>query len=127
MRYLAAGIGFAALNNVLLIGGDWSGLHYGACIALTFVVSVPLSYLVHARWTFRTSHGWTGFARYLGGSVSSLVIAAFAVWFFRGLLGLPMLAAAPLATVVMTVYNYIMARWAVRYSPKAQAQAFGNL
>ena len=112
-RYLAVGAVCALLNNVILIGGDSIGLHYSLSILLTFVIVLPASYLAHAWWTFRTPANWSAFARFLGGSLSSLVVASFAVWLFRGFLDLPMLVAAPLATVAMVLYNYAMAKWAV--------------
>ena len=112
-RYVIVGTVCAVLNNVVLIGGDVAGLHYALSILLTFVLVLPASYLIHALWTFRTAMSWHAFRRFIGGSVSSLVVASFALWLFRGALQVPMLAAAPLATVVMSVYNYVMARWAM--------------
>jgi putative flippase GtrA len=116
-RYVVVGGLCAVLNNVILIGGDLAGLHYAVSILLTFVLVLPAAYLAHALWTFRTPASWQAFGRFIGGSVSSLVVASFAVWLFRGVLQLPMFISAPLATVVMTIYNYAMAKWAVAHRP----------
>jgi putative flippase GtrA len=113
-RYLVIGAVCAALNNVILICGDAAGLHYVASILLTFTLVLPASYLAHARWTFDVTLSWTAFGRFVLGSFASLFVASFTIWAFRGALFLPMIIAAPLATVTMTVYNYIMTRWAVR-------------
>lgn len=115
-RYLVVGAICALLNNIILIGCDAAGLHYAISILLTFVLVLPVSYFVHARWTFRVPPSRLAFSRFIGGSVSSLIVASFAVWLFRGELKLPMLIAAPLATLAMTIYNYLMTRWAVAHN-----------
>lgn len=115
-RYLVVGALCALLNNIILIGGDAVGLHYAISILLTFVLVLPASYFVHARWTFRVSASWLAFGRFIGGSISGLIVGSFVVWLFRGALNLPMLVAAPLATLAMTVYNYLMAKWTVAHS-----------
>jgi putative flippase GtrA len=122
-RYLVVGAFCALLNNAILIGGDAAGLHYAVCILLTFVLVLPASYLVHAWWTFRVPASWPAFGRFIGGSISSLVVASFAVWLFKGALELPMLIAAPVATVAMAIYNYLMARWAVTRGRGSRALA----
>jgi putative flippase GtrA len=113
-RYLVIGAVCAVLNNLILIGGDAAGLHYAVSILLTFTLVLPASYLAHARWTFDVALSWAAFCRFILGSVASLFVASFTIWAFHGLLMLPMTMAAPLATVTMTAYNYVMTRWAVR-------------
>ena len=113
VRYLTIGAGCALLNNAILIGADLAGLHYAAATALTFVTTVPLAYGAHALWTFGAPLSWRGLARFVAGSVSSLVVAAVIIAALRGALGLPMLLAAPLATAAMVLYNFVVARWAV--------------
>ncbi|WP_394731055.1 GtrA family protein [Altererythrobacter sp. GH1-8] len=112
-RYLLVGIGCAVLNNVILIGADAGGAHYTIAIVLTLIITMPLAYLLHALWTFQSRLTLAGFARYLAGSMSSVIVAALLVALLRGGLAWPMVVAAPAATVGMTIYNYIMTRWAV--------------
>lgn len=115
-RYLLVGAVCALFNNIILIGGDAAGLHYSLSILLTFALVLPASYFAHAWWTFGAPASWPAFGRFIAGSMSSLLVASFAVWLFRGLFDLPMLIAAPLATVAMTAYNYLVAKWAVTRS-----------
>lgn len=117
VRYLAIGAGCAVLNNAILIGADHLGLHYTAATALTFVVTVPLAYAAHALWTFGTRLSWRGLARFVAGSLSSLLAAGLTIAVLCGALALPMVIAAPLATAVMVLYNFFMARWAVSADP----------
>jgi len=112
-RYLLMGGLCALLSNAVLIGSDHAGLHYGASVVTAFLVVTPVSYLLHARWTFAVELSWAGFVRFVLGLLSSLLVATVTVGLFRGALGLPMLVAAPLATVTMTAYNFVMARWAI--------------
>jgi putative flippase GtrA len=122
-RYLVIGAVCALLNNLILIGGDAAGLHYIASIMLTFMMVLPVSYLAHACWTFDVALSWTAFGRFVIGSVSSLFVASLTIWFFFALLGLPMAASAPLATVAMTVYNFAMTRWAIRRHARPDIRA----
>ena len=114
-RYLTIGLVCAVLNNLILIGGDLAGLHYAVSVLLTFLFVLPASYLAHTYWTFDVTLSWQAFGRYVLGSLASLAVASFVVWLLRGALALPMVVAAPLATIAMTIYNYLMARWAIRY------------
>lgn len=112
-RYLVVGASCAVLNNIILIAGDAAGLHYAVAILLTFILVLPLSYLAHAFWTFSAVLSWEAFGRFLMGSLLSLGVASVAVGLLKGGLQLPMLVTAPLATVAMTIYNFLMTRWAV--------------
>ena len=112
-RYLIVGAVCAALNNILLIGADWVGLHYSAAIALTIAITLPIAYFSHALWTFSSQISIQSFARFVAGSFSSVVVAAALVAGLRGWIGMPMLFAAPIATILMVLYNFVMTRWAV--------------
>lgn len=122
-RYLVIGAVCALLNNLILIGGDATGLHYAMSIMLTFVIVLPASYLAHACWTFDIALSWTAFGRFIIGSVSSLFVASFAIWLFFALLDLPMVVSAPSATIAMTAYNFAMTRWAIRRHPQPDITA----
>lgn len=122
-RYLVIGVTCAVLNNVILISGDFAGLHYAASVFLTFLFVLPASYLAHAYWTFDVALSWPALGRYVLGSLASLAVASFLIWLMRGVFGLPMVVTAPLATIAMTIYNYLMARWAIRHRAIAQSRA----
>ncbi len=101
------------MSNLILIGGDAAGLHYAFCIALVFVIVLPISYLAHAFWTFESRPSWTAFGQFIVGSITSFLAASVMVAALRGGLMLPMIIAAPVTTVVMTIYNFLMSKWAV--------------
>jgi putative flippase GtrA len=126
-RYLAIGGTCAAFNNAILIASDAAGIHYAISIALAFLFVLPISYLAHALWSFSAPASWSAFAHYVAGSISSLVVAGATVGIFRGGLMLPMTVAAPLATVVMALYNYLMTRWAVHRGNRRPRSTFAGL
>lgn len=112
-RYLVVGAICAVANNIILIASDAVGLHYWFAVLLTFVLMVPPSYVAHALWVFGVRATWHAFGRYVAGTLSSLVVATLAIGLLCGVLLLPMVAAAPIATLTMVLYNYLMTRWAV--------------
>jgi putative flippase GtrA len=111
-RYLVVGAVSAAANNVIMIGGDAAGMHYWVAVLLTFMV-VPPSYIAHALWVFGVRTSWAAFGHYVAGTISSFLVMVLTIGLLRGVLLLPMVAAAPIATLVMVLYNYLMTRWAV--------------
>lgn len=112
-RYVVIGAACALLNNAILISADLAGLHYAVATAVTFLTTVPLAYATHAIWTFEARVSWHGLARFVAGSLSSLLVAGLTIAALRGAMNLPMLLAAPLATIAMMIYNFVMTRWAV--------------
>jgi putative flippase GtrA len=109
-RYLVVGAACAACNNVILIVGDHIGLHYGVLIILTFLLVIPAGYLAHSLWTFHAQPSWPSFRNFIFGSVAGTFVAALVIFGLKTCLPLPMIVIAPTATVIMMIYNYIMAR-----------------
>jgi putative flippase GtrA len=112
-RYAAVGAFCAAASNVLMIGGDFAGLHYGVSCMICFVVVTPVAYLLHAGYTFREGRSLRGLGRFAWGG-----LAAIPLWFALmaicvSILKLPMLAASPLVTAMIFVWNYAAAHWAI--------------
>jgi putative flippase GtrA len=118
-RFLVVGAACAALNNIIYIGGDAIGMPYTVLIAITYAISLPLSYFAHALWTFSVPLGPRGFGRYVLSTLSSFLIASAMVAALCGPLHVKMIIAAPLATIFMTIYNFFATRWAVRDSAES--------
>lgn len=120
-RYLVVGAACAVVTNAILIGGDAAGLNYMVLNVIAFVLVLPASYLAHAWWTFEVRASWSAFCRFIGATISSLLVATIALWAFRGAMGLPMFIAAPAVTVAMTLYNFVVAKWAMLQSPNGRS------
>ena len=130
-RYTIVGAICAALNNLLIIGGDFLGVGYVAMSVAAFVVVTPLgvshAYRLHLQGAAirpRTAalllRGATGFPLFI------LLMAIFCSG-----LGMPVAIATPLCTVILYAWNYALAHWAIRGRadftewPSAQVSAVG--
>lgn len=111
-RYLAVGAVCAIANNAILMAGDAAGMRYWTAVLLTFMM-VPPSYVAHALWVFRVRTSWAAFGHYVMGTISSFGVMVLTIGLLRGVMMLPMVVAAPVATLAMVLYNYLMTRWAV--------------
>lgn len=112
-RYLTVGALCAVIHNVIMIGADFAGLHYVLGTLISFVVLTPLAYWLHCRFTFRRALSLGGFLRFTGGIAAAYPLSLGLMVLFCTGLGWPVLVAAPLTTVVLIVYNYISAHWAI--------------
>ena len=120
-RYATVGALCAAMNNVLLIGGEFAGLHYTASSLLAFAVVTPTAYWLHAAHTFREPLSWRGLGRFTAGLLMGLMIFFLVIALLCSVLELPMIVAAPIATLILFVWNYVSARWAIvaRLAPRS--------
>lgn len=113
LRYLVVALACALLNNSILIIGDRLGVHYGALIGLCCLITGNFAYLLHSGFTFRRRTGWVQYGRFMAGIVLGMPAAWLFMFVLRSLIGLPMWIAAPTATVLMLIYNFLSARFAI--------------
>lgn len=112
-RYLTVGALCALVHNLIMIGGDFAGLHYLPATILSFAVVTPLGYFLHCRFTFRKARSVEGFLRFMAGIAIGYPLSLALMILFCSGLGLPVLIAAPLATAILFVFNYLSAHWAI--------------
>ena len=112
-RYLTVGALCAVTHNVIMIGADFAGLHYVLATFISFLVVTPLGYLLHARFTFRQGRSLAGFLRFTAGIAAAYPLSLGLIVLFCTFLGWPVWVAAPLTTVLLIVYNYVSAHWAI--------------
>ena len=101
------------LNIVILVGGDCLGMHYVLSTIISYVFCVLLGYVLHTHFSFESAFSPASFIRYAAAMSVNLPSAVFAVWLLHDMLQIPMFAAAPAATILLTVLNYILNRWAI--------------
>ena len=114
VRYTLVGIISAVLNNIAIILGDWFGVHYVVMSIACFVVVTPLAYLMHVGFTFREHGSWRGLLRFAGGLATAFPIFLLSMTILCTVLRLPVVVATPLATILVYIWNYILAHWAIR-------------
>ena len=112
-RYLVSGGLCAIANNILLIAGGRAGMNTFELTLLSFMMIGTVGYLAHVLFTFRQSLTWRGYGRFMIGVALGIPVAYAVLTLLRDLLGLPMLIAAPTATVILLTYNFLSARLAI--------------
>ena len=112
-RYLVSGGLCAIANNILLITGARAGMGTFELSLLSFATIGTAGYFAHALFTFRQSLAWRGYGRFMTGVAFGIPVAYAVLTLLRDLLGVPMLIAAPTATVILLAYNFLSARLAI--------------
>jgi putative flippase GtrA len=114
-RFYTVGLACALLHNLIMIGGDWLGLHYVVSSLLSFGIVNAFGYRLHSGWTFPgAQRGKLSFARYALTMSANLPLSIAGMFVFVDLAGLAVALAAPLVTVLLAIYNYLGVRWALR-------------
>ena len=112
-RYTIVGAICAVLNNLLIIGGDLFGIGYVAMSVAAFVVVTTLGYLMHTSFTFRERRSVRGLLRFSSGAATAFPLFILLMAILCTGLGMPVAIATPLSTVVLYVWNYALAHWAI--------------
>jgi putative flippase GtrA len=101
------------LSNAVLIAGDWANFPLSLSIGLSYSLVVVTGYVLHTLVSFKQHLALSAFARYAVAMSLNIPVAFAAVWLWRDSVGLPMLWAAPLATLCSTAINFVLSRWAI--------------
>lgn len=112
-RYLWGGAICALLHNVLVIGLAGQGVPYPLALVVSFLITVPIGYLFHTMITFGEPRSWDRLIRFTTGSLAGFGWSALLMIGMHNGLGLPIVVATPLATVLLFLWNFASARWAI--------------
>lgn len=112
-RYTIVGAICAATHNAVMVLGDLAGGHYVPMTVLSFWIVTPPGYLLHARFTFREQFSLRGFLRFTSGIAAGFPLSLLSMTTLCTGLGLPVVIAAPIATVTLFLWNYVSAHWAI--------------
>ena len=112
-RYMVVGAICAMANMILMIAGDWVGIHYAPMTVVAFVLVTPMGYFLHAAFTFSEKMSWRSFAKFTSGVAAGYPISLLSFAILCSALGLSVAVAAPIATVILFVWNYVLAHWAI--------------
>lgn len=113
LRFLIVGATCALLHNMIMIGGDFAGLHYAASNVISYCVVVVAGYLLHRAFTFRATAHNSSFPRYAVAMMANLPLSIAVMFVLVDLLEIPVWMAAPIATVLLFVWNFTASRWAI--------------
>jgi putative flippase GtrA len=112
-RYTIVGAICAAATNAVLILGEFAGQHYVLMSFAAFALVTPLGYLLHCRFTFKEPISAVGFLRFASGLVGGFAIYFLLMAVMCSGLSLPVVLAAPITTVLLFIWNYASAHWAI--------------
>jgi putative flippase GtrA len=105
------------ISNVVLIAGDWARLPLSISIGFSYLLVVIIGYVLHSMLSFRRPLVLAAFGRYALAMSLNIPLAFGAVWLWRDAVALPMVWAAPLATLCAAGVNFVLSRWAVLGGP----------
>jgi putative flippase GtrA len=116
-RALVVGFACAVLHNIIMIVGDWAGLHYAVSLVYSFVIVVVVGYLLHSGWTFRgAQRSGTSFLRYVLVASANYPASLVGMYIFVDVMGFVVPIASPIVTVLLFIVNFLGNRWALRAS-----------
>jgi putative flippase GtrA len=111
--YVAVSAFCVLFNNLLLICLDRVHVHYSVSVLISAAVMIPLSFFLHARFTYAVELTSSAFWRYASVLVCNTPAAWLLFLVIHDLGGLPMLYAAPVVTLILFIWNYILTGWAM--------------
>jgi putative flippase GtrA len=123
LRYVAVATSCALLHNAVIIGCDSAAIHYLPASGISFLIVVLWGYALHARFTFSRSTSLKSFLRYALGMAMNYPLSIALMFLFCDLIGMAVVIAAPLSTVILFVWNFTTSRWAIvgRLTPQRSA------
>lgn len=113
LRFLTVGGICALLHNIILIAGDFAGVHYVISNLISYAVVVVAGFGLHRAFTFRGRAQESSFIRYALAMAANYPLSIAALFVLIDLIGLPVWIAAPVSTVLLFVWNFTMSRWAI--------------
>ncbi len=118
IRFLVAGGGCLLLELACLyVLTEWAGLHYLYSSALAFVISLLVNYWLCRAWVFADGskkQSLKALSLFFGSSVAGLGINQLCMYTFVDMLGIYYMAAKLLAAVIVTIWNFVLKRYALR-------------
>jgi putative flippase GtrA len=109
--------GFVALLSFVLLGLFLEWLHLSTFVSYlsAYGITILISYILNAFFSFQIKASWGGLAKYIGAYISGMFVGA---GIFEALVhGFPHIDRFVLSFAVLpvtTVWNYVVARWCLK-------------
>ena len=117
-RFVIAGGGCLLLELAFLyVLTEWVRMHYLYSSAIAFVISVLVNYWLCRVWVFEGGNkkqSLKAASLFFGSSVAGLGINQLCMYTFVDLMGIYYMAAKLLAAVIVTVWNFVLKRYALK-------------
>jgi putative flippase GtrA len=122
-RFLAVGLLCAVAHNAIMLGADRWHIHYAVSCAISYVIVVLLGFALHVRFTFQETPSFAAFWRYAISMAANYPITLALLFLMCDVAGLPVVIAAPVATVLMMAWNFVASRWAIVRAPASSVDS----
>lgn len=112
---IAGGLSLIVDCGILYLLTDFCGVHYLYSAGISFTVSVIFNYWLCVKYVFKSARRQTPKQAtiFIGSSIVGLGLNQICMWFFVEIVFLHYMAAKLAATVIVTLWNYIMKRKAI--------------
>ncbi len=104
----------AVLHNIIMIGLDAGGVHYGISLLISAAVLIPTGFFAQGRVTFDGDLSLANFIRYTAVMIVNTPVSYASLWLLYDITKLPMIAAAPIATFALLIWNFFASGWALK-------------
>lgn len=112
-RYLAVGVFCALLHNITVICGTQFGIAYPVALIVSFCTTTPVGYFLHSVFTFDRAPCWNRLQRFLVTSIMGFLGSTLLMVLLCTGLRVPVIVATPVTTVLLFLWNFTSARWAI--------------
>ncbi len=113
LGYVGIGGGCALFNNAIAVIGDCAGVNYLATTVSGIVLVTPLAFVLHSLFTFCSPLSLQGFLRFALGIATGSLLSLILMVVLCNWLSMRASLAMPLVTVMLFVWNFFSARWAI--------------
>ncbi|WP_426262767.1 GtrA family protein [Sphingomonas sp. PWP1-2] len=113
LRYLAGGAFCALVHNVIVISATQCGIAYPVALILSFCVTTPIGYLIHSAFTFEQARSWIRLQRFMLTAIMGFLGSTLLMVLLCTGLRVPVIVATPVTTVLLFLWNFTSARWAI--------------
>lgn len=118
IRFVVAGGGCLLLELACLYAlTEWAGFHYLYSSAFAFIISLLVNYWLCRVWVFADGskkQSLKAMSIFFGSSVAGLGINQLCMYTFVDILGIYYMAAKLLAAVIVTIWNFVLKRYALK-------------
>lgn len=111
--YIAVSAACVLFNNALLIWLDRMSVHYTLSVLISAALMIPLSFVLHSRFTYAVERTSAAFCRYASVSIVNTPIAWVLFYIIHDQRGLAMAISAPVVTGILFLWNFAGSDWAI--------------
>lgn len=116
-RFAIVGLICAVTHNAIVLAAGWWQIHYAPACVISYLVVVVLGFALHVRFTFEQPATAASFWRYSLSMAANYPITLVLLFVMCDMAKWPVAVAAPVATVLLFVWNYLTGRWAIARKP----------